>query len=1097
VCVDFLLLGPLGVESGGVDLTPARPKQRALLAALLLREGETVSVDELVDVLWGERAPATAHTALQGHVSALRKRLGAERIMTQAPGYRFRLDPRDRFDVNGFETLVGRAGSEPPALRAETLGAALALFRGRPLADFRYESFAAAEAARLEEARLVAVEDRVDALLELGGHAELIPELEALVAEHPHRERLHGQRMLALYRAGRQADALESFRRARHVLATELGIEPGPALRALERRILNHDPQLAAPVSLGRPSQPSERPVGLVTFLHVRSLPNQAAARAAATQCGGYDATEDESEGLLFAFARTWDAVNAALATERVSGGDARCGIHAEDAAARPRGYTGSGPRGAAAVSAAAHAGRVLVSESAADLLRQAPPADSGLREVGRFRLQDLGPTWTLFELLPEGADASLSPPRGLDSHLTNLPPQPGPLVGRDRELRELRRAVLEADSPLVTVTGAAGIGKTRLALHAAATLLDEFPDGVFLVELAPLADAELVVPTAARRVGAGDSTEHLAHALRDRRMLVVVDNCEHVAKAAASLADLAGGAPRSRLLATSRVPLRVPRETLYRLEPLELPAAHASLEDLALVDSVALFATRARAVRTEFAVGEENAEAVAGICRALDGLPLAIELAATRAAVLAPAALLRRLDERLALLSAGRRGAVDRHRTLRAAIDWSYALLEPPERRLLARLGIFAGGFTLEAAEEVCGSGLDAIGGLAALVDASLVRVEGTEAEPRFRLLETTREYAHGRLAELAEAHEVARRHAAFFVALAEETEPYLREDPGRRLELLERDHDNLRAALDALEAAGEHGLHLRLAGALWRFWYLHGHLGEGRRRIERALGLERGGDAFRVRALIGAAVLSGNQDDRPAQVRWAREALDVSRRLGDAWSEAYATHMLGTAAGATGSPAEAQSLYEESILGFRRLGDEHSALLVARNLAILLETTGEPERSRALHEQNLRTARETGNPRIEASTLGTLALAAADEGRLEDALAMARRSLEIHRGLGDVLDTGLDICRSASVLARDGRAEAAAELLFAFEKIRGQMGGRSDLVAELNARTLAAVAEALGAARLVAARARARQRSLDESLAVAIDATPERWPA
>jgi predicted ATPase/DNA-binding SARP family transcriptional activator len=1093
----FRLLGPLRVESGGVDLAPVRPKQRALLAALLLREGEIVSVDEAVDVLWGERPPASARTALQGHVSALRKRLGAERIVTEASGYTFVLEARDRLDVRDFETLVVRARVETPSRRAETLSVALALFRGPPLADFRFETFAAVEATRLEESRLAALEDRNDALLELGGHLDLIPELEALVAEHPYRERLHGQRMLALYRAGRQAEALESFHHARHVLMTELGIEPGPALRKLERRILNHDPQLAASLSLERPSPALERPTGLVTFLCVRRPPDPAAVRAAAAQCRGYDATEDESEGLLLAFARARDAAEAALAAERVTGDEARCGIHADDVVAGPRGYTGSGPRGAAMLAAGAHPGQILVSRSAADLLRQAPPEEVELRPVGRALLQDLGPAWALFELRLHAATTMFPPPRGLDSQLTNLPAQPGPFVGRDRELRELRRLVLEARMPLVTVVGAAGIGKTRLAVQAAATMLDDFPDGVYFVELAPIADPALVLPTVARRLGAGDSSEHLARALRDRRLLVVVDNCEHLAEAAASLADLGGSAPRARLLATSRVPLRAPGEALYRLEPLALPGAQTSPEDLVAVDSVALFTARARATRAEFAVTEENAAAVAEICRALDGLPLAIELAATRAAVLPPATLLERLAERLAPLAAVGRGTVDRHQTLHAAIDWSYELLAAPERRLFARLGVFAGGFTLDAAEQICGSELDAIGSLAALVDASLVRVEGPEEEPRFALLETTRAFARARLAELAEADEVTERHADFFLALAEEGEPHLREDPSGWLERLERDHDNLRAALDALEAIGEHGLCLRLAGALWRFWYLNGHLGEGRRRLERALGLEHEGGAFRVRALIGAAVLSGNQDDRPAQTRWAREALTESRRLGDDWSETYATHMLGTAAAATGRATEAESLFEQSIVGFRRLCDEHSALLAARNLAMLLDANGDSERSRALHEDNLRAARETNNPRIEASTLGILALAAAGEGRSEDALAMARRSLEIHRSLGDVLDTGLDICRSASVLARNGRAEAAAELLFAFDKVRGEIGGRSAWVAGLNERTLGAVSATLGEEGLAAARTRAREHSLDDALAVAIDAIPERWPA
>ena len=1100
--MEFRLLGALEVDSAGVDLTPARAKQRMLLALLLLPPGAVVAADDLIDALWGERPPETARKALHGHVSALRKRLGAERIVTGSGGYCFRLGDDDQLDVDRFERLVAEARVDRPLARSRKLAEALALFRGDALADFRYEEFAAPEATRLEELRLAALEEQIDAEIELSRHLEAIPRLEALIAEHPYRERLRAQLMLALYRAGRQADALEAFRLARHALVTELGIEPSAALLKLEHQILNHDRRLAAPEAFARAHDGADAPTtdGIVTFLFADAPANRALVQTVAAQYSGVEVTSDAGS-LLVAFARARDAAAAAVAAQRMTACGISVGLHSAEAIVTRDGYAGPGPRGAATVCSGAHAGQILLSRTARDLLRETPLEEVGVRDLGHYRLQDLAPPWRLFQLVAPGVPREFPPPRSLETHATNLPSQPTPLIGRDRELRELGDLLRRAEMRLVTLTGAAGIGKTRLAVQAAAKLLDAFADGVFFVELAPLADPELVLPTLAEVLGIREATgrdraEQLRRRLSGRRSLLVLDNFEHLLDASPALADVVTSISPSTVLVTSRIPLGIDVEHVYGVPPLATPAVGKrdhSHDRLMQVDSVALFASRAQAVRPDFTVTAENAGAVARICRSLDGLPLAIELAAARVGVLPPAALLRRLDRRLTLLGRSADDVPERHRTLRAAIGWSYDLLRPEQQALFRRLAVFAGGCTLEAAEAICGEGLDVVDGLASLVDANLVRQEGADDEPRFAFPETTREYAAEHLDESGEGAEVRRRHAAYYLGVAEQSEPHLRESPGEWLERLEREHDNLRTALDRLEAADEPELLLRLGGALWRFWYLKAHLAEGRRRLETALALGTGATAARAKALIGLTVLTGNTGNFPRARKTAEEAIALNEALGDDWGAAYATHMLGAALLEEGELAEAELLFEQSTDAFRRLGDQHSAFLVTRNLARLLDRRGERERERALHEDTLRLAQETHNPRIEASTLGALAIIAARDGRSGDAMAMLRRSLRIHRDLGDLLDSAVDLCRCAFVLACNGRTETAARLLSSFDDLRDDIGARGAWVATMNEETLTIVRKDLDEAALEDARERAHEMTLDDALALAISALPE----
>ncbi len=930
----FRLLGSLEVDADGVDLTPVRPQQRALLALLLLRVGEVVASDDLVEGLWGPRPPETARKALHGHISALRKRLGAERIETRPPGYRLRLAASDELDVHRFERAVAAARTDGLSARSRKLREALALFRGEPLSDFRYAEFAGPESARLQELRLTVVEEQIEAELELGRHAEVVPQLERLVVDHPLRERMRAQLMLALYRTGRQADALQAFQEARARLVDELGIEPGRALQRLERQILNHDPELAAPRKR-----------------------NLASARA-------------------------------------------------------------------------------------------------------------------------------------------SLPRQPTPLIGREREIEDVTDLLRRPDVWLVTLTGTGGTGKTRLAIQSAAGLLDSFADGVVFVGLAPLQDPDLVLPTAAQALGVGATSgdtlaEDLARSLRNRELLLVFDNFEHLLAAAPSVADLAAGAAGVKLLVTSRVRLHLAAEHLYPVSPLATPAGGEDVDLLLRCESVALFETRAQAVRPDFAVTSANAEAVADVCRALDGLPLAIELAASHVDALPPAAMRERLDHRLKLLVGGARDAPERQRTLRATIDWSYELLEQAEQRLFVRLAVFAGGCAIEAAQSVCGDDLELVDRLASLTEKGLTRLEGSDEEPRFTMLETIREYAAERLELSEEASTLRRRHAEHFLALAEKAEPELIGSGSHAewLDRLERDHDNFRGAVDWLDASGDSDGALRLTAALWRFWDLKGHLIEGRRRLETGLRADKHPTAARAKALSGAADMALTCGDVATGRLRAEEALELHRELQDDWGTAFSLLMFAYAIGQEGDWPRAQQLFEESVQGFRDLGDEHYAMRAARAHAWAFLEGGNLERARELFEDILRQARVTQHEFVEAIALCQLADIAVDEGRVADAVSLLKESHRIFRELNDLLLIAAGVGRFASVLALAGRAALAAQVLSSAMALMEEIGAGPPWFARISGKTLAVIHDQLDDAAFADAWEQGLTITADEAVALALD--------
>jgi predicted ATPase/DNA-binding SARP family transcriptional activator len=896
--IEFRLLGPLEVRRNGQPIVVRGGKPRSVLAMLLLHAGEVVSTDRLIEALWCARPPATAANALQAHVAALRRALEPERavLITRPPGYLLEIDTAN-LDTARFESLVsdGHAAlPEDPSRATGLLREALALWRGPALADFAYESFAQAEAARLEEMRLAALEDRLEADLALGRHTEVVPELERVLAEHPLRERLAGQLMIALYRCGRQADASGVFQSIRSALVEKLGMEPGPALRQLLQQILEQDPELEL-----------------------------------------------------------------------------------------------KGPKPAAAT--------------------------------------------------------AISAPARHPRH--NLPIELTSFLGRERELAELG-ALLER-TRLLTLTGAGGSGKTRLALRAARQALESCPDGVWLVELAPVSDpalvASAVVASAGIRAQAGTLVEALRRSLSDSDVLIVLDNCEHLVDACAELAhELLSSCERARIMATSRQPLGVTGEVAWPVPALELPSATGavSVNEVGQCAAVRLFVERARAAQPAFTLDPGTAATVAEICRRLDGIPLAIELAAARTRALTPCDILGRLDDRFRLLTRGTRDALPRHQTLQATIDWSHHLLSKRERMLFRRLSVFAGGWTLDDAERVCAHDTlpaeDLLDVLSDLVAKSLVSAEPSPTgTTNYRMLETLRAYADEQLRANGEDETVRRYHLEHFLQVAQEAHER-RETTGLTAELnaILASQDNIRGALDFARTADPNGM-LRLVGCVEQLW-LAGNVTEGRRRLAEALAIASDPKRERIRALNSSAGLALLQQDHEEARRLIDESIALANQLGDPSGEAWAWFWLGFLElnGDPPTPDAALRSVEMHEQAADRVGICRSLVFAGGALTQAPKTM--TEGLEALHRA-LAIAQELEDVWAEGFTRTFLGWAELTLGNLDAAAAHLARAVSTP-ALGPVRGTAIEALARLS-LADDPRR--AARLVGACASVRERGGG------------------------------------------------------
>jgi predicted ATPase/DNA-binding CsgD family transcriptional regulator len=721
----------------------------------------------------------------------------------------------------------------------------------------------------------------------------------------------------------------------------------------------------------------------------------------------------------------------------------------------------------------AGHGGQVLLSQTTRDIVEHDLPEGVSLQDLGAHRLKDLQRPSHLYQLVIAGLPADFPPLGTLDTHPHNLPVQPTPFLGREQVVATVQHLLHREDIRLLTLTGPGGIGKTRLGLQVAADEAFRFADGVYFVNLAPLSDPALVLPTIASTLDLKESAgqallDVLRAYVRNKELLLLLDNFEQVLSAAVPVADLLAACLKLKVLVTSRAVLHVRGEQEFAVPPLALPDPKhlPHLVALSQYEAVALFITRAQAVKPAFQVTSANALAIAEICVRLNGLPLAIELAAARIKLLPPQALLGRLGQRLTVLTGGARDVPARQQTLRNTIAWSYNLLDATEQRLFRWLSVFVGGCTLEAVEAVCAF-LDlstdvvwVLERVASLIDKSLFQqTEQEDGEPRFVMLETIREYGLEALAASGEMEATWQAHATYHLRLSEEAKPGL-EGPQQALwlERLEREHDNLRAAMQwSLEQAeGEHGMEmaLHLGRALERFWILHGYYKEGRAFLEQALvGSEGVVTLVRAQALSAAARLILGQGDLDEVEVLCEESLALCREIGDAPGIAYSLYLLGAVASARGNPAAAHSLLEQSVGLEREIGDQGRIVLPLCKLAARVVQQGEYTRGRALLEESLALAREAGDKRGIAHSLEGLAnllfVTQGDQARirslLEEVLALSR---EI--GYKDALATYFSL--SGEVVLSQGDVATAYSLLEECLRLCREMGDRVSIAQSLS---------------------------------------------
>jgi predicted ATPase/DNA-binding SARP family transcriptional activator len=910
--VEIRVLGPFEVASDDGSVLPLAAKQQRLLAALAADRGKCRTVDFLIDAVWAGQPPRNAAKALQLYVSRLRKALRTEiRIRTDTSGYTLEPD-EDSLDATRFERLLSEArsasGEGNALLAVSLLQRALSMWRGDAFGELACEEFARAEASRLEELRLLAVDAWLEAQLRLGRHAAALGELRECALAHPLRERSQGQLMLALYRCGRQTEALEVFTAFRRRLRNELGLEPGPELHNLQRRILSHDPTLTAP-----------------------------------------------------------DRARQSLLTLR------------------------------------------------------APMTE---------------------------------------------------LLGRERELSELRALLASRQARLLVLTGAGGSGKTRLAIEVARRNASSFANGAALIELAPLRDPDLVPAAIATALGvreySDDPLTMLTVALRSREILLVLDNAEHLRAAAPLYTELLGRLPRLTLLVTSRSVLHLSGEYVYPVEPLAAASAKA------------LFRERGREADPRFEPDADAEDTIDRICDRLDRLPLAIEIAASRIRTLTAAELLERLDRRLPLLAGGARDLPARQQTLQATLEWSYDLLDEHERRDFARLAVFAGGCTLEAAEAVCETSLDR---LSALVDQHLLRHIVTGNGSRYDMLETIREYALERLDETAPgAYDLRREHAEYYAQQFEQLAS--KPQAPSLMQIFVDEVDNVRQALAATTTRQTASIAVRLAAATARYWIARGAFDEGARLVREALAV-----ADDIPPLLRAHALEVS-----AELEWRRNAVDdaillaqrsrrLARRIGASSVEVRALIAEASALSQAGKHDVAESRLEEALTISHAAGVDG---LIPRALAALgsIELIRHNfRRAVELFEEVLRLLGER-NEWARAVNAEKLALGYLNLGQLEEATARLEESARLNAALEAEVGLASNLLSGSALAVESRDFELAAQLggaaEAAFEKLAAPLGPFERAMKE---RTRVRLTAELGEARLVDLWVEGRANALGES--------------
>jgi len=796
--------------------------------------------------------------------------------------------------------------------------------------------------------------------------------------------------------------------------------------------------------------------------------------RAIFREYHGYE-VDTQGDAFFAAFARTRDAVAAAVATQRTlarhSWGEGitirvRIGIHTGEPELAADGYVGIDIHFAARLMNAGHGGQVLLSQTTRDLIIHNLPDDVTIRDLGEHRLKDLSYPQHLFQLVIANFPFDFPKLSTLDRYANNLPVHPSPLIGRKNELASILHLMRQQDVRLLTLTGIGGVGKTRLGIQAAAELSDEYADGVFFVSLAPISDSALVIPTIAQALGVRDETnqpllERLKEDVRQKQILLLLDNFEQVIAAAPYVADLLAACPKLRVLVTSRETLHLQIEHELRVPPLPQPdfAQVADLAALSQNEAVELFVKRAQGVRPDFCLAAANAQAIAEICARLDGLPLAIELAAARSKLLSPQALLARLGNRLNVLTSGTQDIPERQQTLRNTLEWSYHLLGSQQQQLFRMLSVFVGGCTLEAIEAISAAlkmseGV-ALDGAASLIDKSLLQAVEQEEETRFFMLETIREYGIQALSNGEEAEKVRQAHAEYYLSLAEQA--YHEFDGVQQsdwLKRLEREQDNVRAALSWLlepgrttKGARHVEMALRLSTVLWPFWGLRGNYSEARSFLEQAIAVSEGaGASIRAKALYYAARIAHTQGNNDRAEQLCKEGLALYQELNDATGIALALHHLADIAWTRGDLETARVQGEEAFEIFSKMNDIANVAFMQLHLATLAIDQGDYTKGCRLLEENLNICRELNDKSGIAEALTNVARAHFLAGDLTQVRPFLEEGYALFNEMGDKESIAYCYCQFGLLaLSQDDLPEARSKIEAAVElfKEMGQQHG------------------------------------------------------
>ena len=1086
------MLGGLRALVGGREVTRFRTeKAGGLLAYLAYHVDKHHPREILAELLWPWSAPRPGRRSLTSALSSLRRQLEPPGIdkgaVIGADRFAVWLEPDNvATDVAEFEAALGSADDAAGADRRHWLEAAVALYGGRLLPGY-YQDWIIPEQERLADLYFGAVRSLAQDLEAAGDLEAAVAYCHRAVAADPLREEAHRDLVRLVAVAGQVDDALRHYDELERTLAQELGEEPSPAAQELKEALLAL--RAGAPAASldvpprGEAAASETMPSGMMALLLVDidgggDLGTQEQLQAH----GGLLVGELEGTS-TWAFGRPSEALRAAIAVQQavseaepsggVDGPRARMALDVGEVETDGGTYSGPVIDRATALLLAAHGGQLLCSNAAAAFLEGDLPEGVRLDDLGYYRLRGLERPEKLISVEYPGMPSDPFPaPKASLAYRTKLPPQVTRFFGREEELAQLEETVLAEQTRLVTLTGPGGSGKTRLAIETAGRLPEVFHGAVWFVPLQDLTDARLIPTSIADamelpRSSETEPLEQAIEALSRQPCLLVLDNFEQLTESGASLLrQLLDRAPELKCLVTSRHRLNLNGEVELLVAPLPTPEGGAPLDEVATCPSVELFVDRAQSPRPDFQITDANVGALAELCDTLEGIPLAIELAAARAKVLTPAQMLERMEDRFDLLVSRRPDAIERHRTLWAAVEWSHDLLPGELQRFFAKLSVFRGGWTLEAAETVCDEP-HALDHLEQLADSSLVLTDddrGATPQTRFHLLETLREYASQHVPE-NDLAALSKRHAEYFLSVAEDLDPARPTSPGRgRIGLLEREGDNLRLAMDWLEGSpdgAEAGL--RLATALVAWWRARGHVPEGRQRLNNLLSAACDGidPLIRARALRTAGELALEGSDPAVAEHQYSEALEVSQAAGDASLAAACRHGLARAIGRRGDTAGAQHLVEQNLAWYREEGDKAGVSACLALLGSMATRLGDYELAERLTGEALSIRRSLGRRRQTAPLLNALGNVATLRGDLHTAQLRYEEALLVADEDGDVEQRAMYAGNLGHIALRRGELSTARQHFQATLAASRQSGALHDTAATLHNLGLVAAEE------------------------------------